>query len=100
MKKNISKKSNKKVAKPIGRRVLILPNEPEKAETMTASGILLSGNQQVEQKFAVVIDVGSEVKFVKKDDVVFYGDYGNEELILNNIKYLLCTEDSLYCTIS
>lgn len=97
--RKVNNKRIVRIAKPIGRRVLLLPIK-EKIEQMTAGGIYLAGSQVVEQNFGEVIEVGSKVEFVKKGDVVLYGNYGNEELLLDNVKYLLCTEDNFYCTIS
>jgi chaperonin GroES len=76
--------------KPNEDRVLI---EPNPAETVTASGIIIPDTAQEKPQKGKVVAVGDGLKdkpvTVKVGDVVIYGKYSGTEITLNGVEYLI-----------
>jgi len=79
--------------KPLADRVLI---EPVKAETKTASGIIIPDNAKEKPQKGKVVAVGKGTKdesmTVKSGDTVLYGKYAGTELKLEGKDYLIMRE--------
>jgi chaperonin GroES len=79
--------------KPLADRVLI---EPVKAETKTASGIIIPDNAKEKPQKGNVVAVGKGTKdepmTVKSGDTVLYGKYAGTELKLEGKDYLIMRE--------
>ncbi len=86
--------------KPISDRVVI---EPAKAETKTASGIIIPDNAKEKPQKGTVIAVGAGKKdytmTVKVGDTVLYGKYAGTELKLEGNDYLIMREDDILAII-
>lgn len=82
--------------KPLSDRVLV---EPTKAETTTASGIIIPDTAQEKPQEGTVIAVGNgkadEPMTVKVGDKVLYGKYSGSELKLDGKNYLIVRESDL-----
>ena len=85
--------------KPLGDRVLVLPQE---IETKTASGIIIPDNASQEKPTqAKVIAIGADVEYVKVDDEVIYGKYAKTATVtLDNIDYLVMETSEILGVIS
>lgn len=65
---------------PRGKRILVKRDAPESREN--EAGIITPDNVEQEQKaFGTVVDVGREIKDVKKGDRVIYGAYAGEIIV-------------------
>ena len=82
--------------KPLADRVLI---EPMKAETKTASGIIIPDNAKEKPQKATVVAVGNGTKdhsmTVKVGDTVLYGKYSGTELKFEGKDYLIMSEKDI-----
>ena len=82
--------------KPLADRVLI---EPMKAETKTASGIIIPDNAKEKPQKATVVAVGNGTKdhsmTVKVGDTVLYGKYSGTELKFEGKDYLIMPEKDI-----
>jgi chaperonin GroES len=82
--------------KPLADRVLI---EPVKAETKTASGIIIPDNAKEKPQKGNVVAVGKGTKdepmTVKSGDTVLYGKYAGTELKLEGKDYLIMRESDI-----
>ena len=82
--------------KPLADRVLV---EPMKAETKTASGILIPDNAKEKPQKATVVAVGNGTKdhsmTVKVGDTVLYGKYSGTELKFEGKDYLIMSEKDI-----
>lgn len=84
---------------PRGKYVLIKP-EDEKSKT-TDSGLIIPDNVEKEQKKAsgIVLDVGSDIKDIKKGDKILYGMYAGETVMLmengKEVEYRLLFDDDV-----
>jgi chaperonin GroES len=82
--------------KPLADRVLI---EPSKAETKTASGLIIPDTAKEKPQRGIVKAVGSGTKdnkmSVKVGDAVLYGKYAGTELKLDGIDYLIMSESDI-----
>jgi chaperonin GroES len=85
------------IAKPLGKRVLVAEN---KAETKTASGIILEGADSTrESKTATVLAVGPEVTLVNVGDVVLI-DWGKSQIVvLEGAQRVILTEEHVVAVI-
>jgi chaperonin GroES len=85
---------------PLADRVLI---EPAKAETTTASGIIIPDTAQEKPQKGIVVAVGKGTKDhvmnVKIGDQVLYGKYSGTELQLQGNDYLMMRESDLLAII-
>jgi len=70
--------------------------EPEGLQTHSAGGILLPESEQIETFKAKVIDVGPDVKELKKDDQVIYGPFKRERYVKDDVVYLVIREADIY----
>ena len=86
--------------KPLADRVLI---EPMKAETKTASGIIIPDNAKEKPQKATVVAVGNGTKdhsmTVKVGDTVLYGKYSGTELKFEGKDYLIMSEKDILAVI-
>tara|TARA_Y100000994_G_C15596419_1_gene402751 strand:- start:435 stop:710 length:276 start_codon:yes stop_codon:yes gene_type:complete len=82
--------------KPLADRVLV---EPMKAETKTASGIIIPDNAKEKPQKAIVVAVGNGSKdhsmTVKVGDTVLYGKYSGTELKFEGKDYLIMSEKDI-----
>lgn len=83
--------------KPLGLRVLALPEE---AETKTASGIIIPDSAQEKQQRAKVVAISKELENeenneLKVGDTVLYGKYSGTELNINNTDYLMLKKEDI-----
>ena len=82
--------------KPLADRVLV---EPMKAETKTASGIIIPDNAKEKPQKATVVAVGNGTKehsmTVKVGDTVLYGKYSGTELKFEGKDYLIMSEKDI-----
>ena len=82
--------------RPLADRVLI---EPTKAETKTASGIIIPDTVKEKPQEGTVIAVGNgnvdEPMTVKVGDKVLYGKYAGSELKIDNVDYLIAKESDI-----
>ena len=82
--------------KPLADRVVI---EPVKAETKTASGIIIPDNAKEKPQKGKVVAVGKGAKdepmTVKSGDTVLYGKYAGTELKLDGKDYLIMRESDI-----
>jgi len=82
--------------KPLADRVLV---EPMKAETKTASGIIIPDNAKEKPQKAIVVAVGNGTKdhsmTVKVGDTVLYGKYSGTELKFEGKDYLIMSEKDI-----
>ena len=85
--------------KPLGNRVVLLP---EKEEKVTKSGIILADSGKNEKKNIGKILVVSEnlKEKLKEGDKVFFSDYGYEEIEMDGEKYFIVPEDKIYAIIN
>ena len=86
--------------KPLADRVLI---EPMKAETKTASGIIIPDNAKEKPQKATVVAVGNGTNdhsmTVKVGDTVLYGKYSGTELKFEGKDYLIMSEKDILAVI-
>lgn len=86
--------------KPLADRVLV---EPAKAETKTASGIIIPDTAKEKPQKGTVIAVGNGTKdepiTVKVGDSVLYGKYSGTELKLEGKDYLIMRESDILAII-
>jgi len=86
--------------KPLADRVLV---EPMKAETKTASGIIIPDNAKEKPQKATVVAVGNGTKdhsmTVKVGDTVLYGKYSGTELKFEGKDYLIMSEKDILAVI-
>ena len=82
--------------KPLADRVLI---EPLRAETKTASGIIIPDNAKEKPQKGTVVAVGPGTKdekvTVKVGDTVLYGKYAGTELKFDGTDYLMMRESDI-----
>ncbi len=85
---------------PLSDRVLV---EPQKAETKTASGIIIPDSAKEKPQKGTVVAVGKGKKdhdmTVKKGDTVLYGKYSGTELKFEGTDYLIMREDDILAII-
>ncbi len=93
--------TTKTIVKPLDDRIVILPN---KAETQTASGILLPQGAQEKPMMGKVValgpgkltDDGKRAPLgVKKGDTVVYGKYTGTEIEIDGEEHMICREGEL-----
>ncbi len=77
--------------KPLGLRILTLPEE---AETKTASGIIIPNSAQEKQQRAKVVAISKELENeenneLKVGDTILFGKYSGTELNIDNKDYLM-----------
>lgn len=75
--------------------------QPEKAETKTASGLLITQSAQEKPDTAKVVAVGKDVKGVKVGDRVLYVEqYGSSKTVkMGKDEYILLKEENILATV-
>ena len=77
---------------PRGKHILVKPDDEE--SRVSKSGLVKPGNIEQERKsVGTVIEIGSEIEDIKKDDKVIYGTYAGDEVQLNDVEYKLIHEE-------
>ena len=69
--------------------------QSEEAQSVTKSGIYLPDNATEKPKIAKVIAVGKEVKNIKINDRIVYTGYNNNEIKLDQTKYIVIKEEDI-----
>ena len=86
--------------KPLADRVLV---EPAKAESTTASGIIIPDTAQEKPQKGTITAVGSgkkdEAMTVKVGDTILYGKYSGTELKFEGKEYLIMRESDILAII-
>ena len=90
--------------KPLGDRVIIKQDD---AEETTASGLILTSNAKEKPQRGEVIAVGEGKMIhgkiipvpVKPGDVVIYGKYSGNEIIVDGEEYVILKGDDLYAVV-
>ena len=80
---------------PLGKNIVARKEEPV---TQTASGILL-GQAKEKPAYAVVEEVGPEVKAVKKGDKIVFKEYSTTNIELDDVDYIIVKEDDVLATL-
>lgn len=80
---------------PLGKNIIARKEEPV---TQTASGILL-GQAKEKPAYAVVEEVGPDVKAVKKGDKIVFKEYSTTNIELDDIDYIIVKEDDVLATL-
>ena len=81
--------------KPLKDRVVA---KVEKPAEKTASGLLL-GDAKEKPAYAVVEEVGPEVKAVKKGDKIVYKEYSTTEVKVDETDYIILKEEDILATL-
>lgn len=80
---------------PLGKNIVARKEEPV---TQTASGILL-GQAKEKPAYAVVEEVGPDVKAVKKGDKIVFKEYSTTNIELDDVDYIIVKEDDVLATL-
>lgn len=83
--------------KPLADRVILKRIEKEAA---TASGIVLPDTAKERPEQGEVIEVGKEVKEIKKGDKVVFSKYGPTEVKVEGSEYLIVKEEDILAVIA
>lgn len=78
--------------RPLGERVILKRTE---AETKTVSGIVLPDSAKEKPEIGEVIEIGKEVKEIKKGDRVVFSKYSPTEIKLEGQEYLIVKEEDV-----
>jgi|TARA_Y100000401_G_scaffold117291_1_gene125506 co-chaperonin GroES (HSP10) len=80
--------------KPIGKYIVVKNIEEE---IKTSSGLLLSGadSSKLRYKKATVIESGTDVNVINKDDVIYYDTRGSHTMIIKNETYTILKESDV-----
>ena len=78
--------------KPLGDRVLILPQPKEEK---TVNGIIIPDSFKETQSHGEVIAIGNSVKFVNEGDIVLYNKHIGTEYESDGIKYIITNENDI-----
>lgn len=90
----MSKKPN---IQPLGEYVLV---EPAKADTKTASGIVLPDTSEEKPQEGTVIAVGDDKKIkVKAGQKIIYSKYSGNEIKVGDIEYLLVKAEDILAAV-
>ena len=86
--------------KPLADRVLV---EPQPAENMTASGIIIPDTAKEKPMKGTVVAAGpgktDEPMTVKNGDLVLYGKYAGTEITVDGKDYLIMRESDIFAVI-
>lgn len=81
--------------KPLHKNV-ILKKEKVAKETMTASGIILSGNDKNKPSYARVVSIGPDSKVdIKVDDNVVYKEYSGTDVKIEETEYIIIEDEDI-----
>lgn len=83
--------------KPIADRIVLRRVEKEAA---TASGIVLPDAAKERPEQGEVIEVGKDVKEVKKGDQVVFSKYGPTEVKIEGVEYLIVKEEDILAIVN
>lgn len=83
--------------KPLADRIVLKRVE---AEQKTASGIVLPESSKEKPEQGEVIEVGKEVKEIKKGDKVIFSKYAPSEIKINNEEYLIVKEEDVLAVLA
>ena len=81
-----------KVIKPLGDRVLILPQPKEEK---TVNGIIIPDSFKETQSHGEVIAIGNSVEFLNEGDIVLYNKHIGTEHESDGIKYIIAHESDI-----
>lgn len=81
---------------PLTDRIIAVPDE---ADEKTASGILLTQGAQEKPKTAKVIEVGPDVKQVKKGDQIIYEEFASTSVKVGGDDYIIVKEEKVLATV-
>ena len=81
--------------KPLADRIVAKKDAPLEK---TASGIFL-GEAKEKPNYAVVVEVGPEVKHLKKNDKILYREYSATDIKVENKDYLIIKEEDVLATL-
>lgn len=88
---------SKEKIQPLGENVLI---EPEKADTKTASGIVLPDSNNEKPQEGLVVAIGDDKKIrVKAGQKIIYSKYSGNEIKLGEKEYLLVKNEDILAII-
>jgi chaperonin GroES len=73
--------------------------EAAAAETKTASGLYLPDSAAEKPKIATVLEVGKEVKSLKKGDKILYKGYSTNDVKIDGKEYILVKEEDVLATV-
>lgn len=80
--------------RPLGKRVLASPYDPEET---TPAGLILRENDREHPGRAVVVATGAECdQGLAAGDVVLYGRHGGSDVTCDGQKYVLLQESEIY----
>jgi len=82
--------------KPLGTRVLV---EQVKAETKTASGLIIPDSAMEKPLQATVLAIGKDVDQLKVGDTIIYGKFIGIELNLDGKDYLMLEQSEILAVI-
>lgn len=82
--------------KPVKKYLLL---EKVEIKNVSESGIILSDKKDEEKNVARVLDIGDEVREVKKGDQVIFETYKTKNISHNNIQYQILSEDDVLAVI-
>ena len=80
--------------KPLDKNILVKVEEESKK---TTGGIYLPDSAVQDKTNGRVISVGNNVEYIKPNDVVVFGKYSGDEIIINNGKYKILKESEVLC---
>jgi chaperonin GroES len=83
--------------KPLADRVVV---ERMEQEARTASGIVLPETSKEKPEEGVIIEIGKDVKEVKKGDQIVFGKYSPTEVKVDGRDYLIIKEEDILAVIS
>jgi len=103
--------SEKCPIKPLADRVVVRPLRDDEAGNISASGIIIpdtAKDEKPEQGVVVAVGAGKwnedgdkrQVMEVKIDDRVIFSKYGHEEVKVNDVKYIIVSENSILGIVS
>lgn len=81
-----------KVIKPLGSRVVILP---QPTEEKTVNGIIIPDSCKEKQICGEVISIGKDVKELNAGDIVLYNKYAGTEYTTDDMKYVIMQESEV-----
>ncbi len=78
---------------PVGKRILV---KQEVAEEKTKSGLIIpdAGNKDRPERGEVVA-IGEPLSGVSVGDTVYFGGYDNQEIEVDDVKYLMIKHDNI-----
>ena len=82
--------------KPLGNRIVMKKLEKEEK---TKGGIILTSDMQKAPEELKVIEVGSDVKNIKKGDMVVCEKFKGTELTISGEIYLIADEENILATL-